>query len=244
MLAGLLQPDSGNIEVEGKTWFNSERKTNLAPQKRKLGFLFQDYALFPNMTVRENLEFALSKRQKTTIVEELLEVMDLNAMADRKPELLSGGQKQRIALARALVPQPKVLLLDEPLSALDGDMRSRLQGFILQAHQKFNLTTVLVSHDAGEILRLSDHMLTLSKGKIIKAGKPAEIFSNHEVSGKFQFTGEILDITRQDFIFVISVLIGRNLIKVVADESDIRNLNIGDKVLVASKAFNPIIQKL
>ncbi len=244
MLAGLLPPDSGKIEVEGQTWFDSGQKTSLAPQKRKLGFLFQDYALFPNMTVRQNLEFALSKGQKSTIIEELLEVMQLTTMADRKPELLSGGQKQRVALARALVPQPGVLLLDEPLSALDGDMRSRLQGFILEAHQRFHLTTILVSHDVGEILKLSDHMLTLFEGKIIKSGKPAEIFSNHEVSGKFQFTGEILDITQQDFIFVISVLIGRNLIKVVADESDTRNLNIGDKVLVASKAFNPIIQKL
>lgn len=244
MLAGLMTPEAGSIEVAGQTWFDSTAKTNLSPQKRKLGFLFQDYALFPNMSIRQNLEFALSKGQPPAIVDELLGIMELNAMADRKPELLSGGQKQRVALARALVPQPEILLLDEPLSALDSDMRSKLQGFISEAHQRFNLTTLLVSHDVGEILKLSDHMLILSEGKIINRGAPAALFSNKEVSGKFQFTGEILDITRQDFIFVISVLIGKNLVKVVADESDTRNLSIGDKVLVASKAFNPMIQKL
>lgn len=244
MLAGLLDPGAGSIRVGEKLWFDATTKINLPPQKRKLGFLFQDYALFPNMTVRQNLSFALAKGQNAEIVEELLDIMELNAMAERKPELLSGGQKQRVALARALVPQPEILLLDEPLSALDGDMRSRLQAYILDAHKRFNLTTLLVSHDAGEILKMSDTMLVLSHGQILRQGTPVEIFSGKAVSGKFQFTGEILDITQQDFIFVISVLIGKNLVKVVADESDTRNLNIGDKVLVASKAFNPIIRKL
>ncbi|GAB5527878.1 MAG: sulfate/molybdate ABC transporter ATP-binding protein [Roseivirga sp.] len=244
MLAGLMTPDAGAISAGGKTWFDSDSKTNLPPQQRRLGFLFQDYALFPHMTIRQNLSFALAKGQNDLIVEELLEIMELKAMADRKPETLSGGQKQRVALARALVPKPEILFLDEPLSALDTQMRSRLQGFILEAHQRFNLTTILVSHDVGEILKLSDQMLMLSEGSIVRQGSPAVLFSNNQVSGKFQFTGEILDISQQDFIFVISVLIGKNLVKVVADESDTRNLSIGDKVLVASKAFNPMIQKL
>ncbi len=244
MLAGLMTPDTGCISIGGQTWFESDTKTNLQPQQRRLGFLFQDYALFPHMTIRQNLRFALVKGQDDSIVEELLDIMALTAMADRKPEMLSGGQKQRVALARALVPKPEILLLDEPLSALDADMRSKLQGFILDAHQRFNLTTILVSHDVGEILKLSDQMLMLAEGSIVKKGSPAVLFSNNQVSGKFQFTGEILDISQQDFIFVISVLIGKNLVKVVADESDTRNLSIGDKVLVASKAFNPMIQKL
>lgn len=244
MLAGLMPPDKGVIEVSGQTWFDSDTKLDLPPQKRKLGFLFQDYALFPNMSIRQNLMFALSKGQNDAIVEELLDIMELKTMQDRRPELLSGGQKQRVALARALVTQPEVLLLDEPLSALDSEMRSKLQAYILEAHRRFNLTTILVSHDVGEILKLSDNMLVLERGKVSQQGRPQEVFSNKEVSGKFQFTGEILDIARQDFIFVISVLIGKNLVKVVADESDARNLRVGDKVLVASKAFNPMIQKL
>lgn len=244
MLAGLMTPDTGCISVGAKTWFDSHTKTNLQPQQRRLGFLFQDYALFPHMTIRQNLNFALAKGQDASMVEELLDTMELKAMADRKPEMLSGGQKQRVALARAMVPKPEILLLDEPLSALDADMRSKLQGFILEAHQRFNLTTILVSHDVGEILKLSDQMLMLAEGSIVKQGSPAVLFSNNQVSGKFQFTGEILDISQQDFIFVVSVLIGKNLVKVVADESDTRNLSIGDKVLVASKAFNPMIQKL
>lgn len=244
MLAGLMNPDHGSIMVNGQAWFDAKKGINMAPQKRGLGFLFQDYALFPNMTVRQNLNFALTKTQDGSIVSELLDIMELTGLENRKPELLSGGQKQRVALARALVPQPAILLLDEPLSALDIGMRSRLQGYILEAHKRYELTTLLVSHDVSEILRLSHKMLVLEGGKITRAGTPLEIFTNKAVSGKFQFTGEVVGMVKQDFIFVVSVLIGKDLVKVIADEHEARNLAIGDKVLVASKAFNPVIRKV
>ena len=244
MLAGLLTPDNGSIEIGGKKWFDSTKKINLKPQLRKVGFVFQDYALFPNMTVRENLEFALENKQETKIIKELIELIELGDLQKRKPETLSGGQKQRVALARALVRKPELLMLDEPLSALDQAMRSKLQDYILQMHQEYSLTTLLVSHEMGEVFKMSDEVIVLEKGNVKQQGAPSVLFSNSQVSGKFQFTGEVLNIQKEDIIFIISVLIDNNLVKVVADEREAIQLSVGDKVLVASKAFNPMIQKI
>ncbi|MDW7693467.1 ATP-binding cassette domain-containing protein [Flammeovirgaceae bacterium SG7u.111] len=244
MLAGLLHPDAGQISVNDQTWFNSKKRLNLPPQKRGIGFLFQDYALFPNMTVRENLLFALGKKGNKKPIEELIEIMKLGELQNQRPDTLSGGQKQRVALARSLVQKPEILLLDEPLSALDNQMRHTLQQYILQVHREFELTTMLVSHDISEILKMSDSLMELENGEIIKQGSPAKIFGHHEVSGKFQFTGEIVGIEKQDFIYILSILIGKEVVKVVADEAEAQALSLGDKVLVASKAFNPIIKKL
>lgn len=244
IFAGLFAPDEGRIGVNGITWLDTSRNINLPPQKRKVGFIFQDYALFPNMTVKENLLFALNNKQDKKSVNELIEIIELGELQNRMPDTISGGQKQRVALARALVQKPKILLLDEPLSALDHTMRKKLQHYILQVHREYGLTTILVSHDIAEILKMSDYMLMIENGKIIKRGNPAEVFTHKEVSGKFQFTGEIVGIQKQDFIFILTILIGNELVKVVADEAEAKTLSMGDKVLVASKAFNPIIRKI
>jgi molybdate transport system ATP-binding protein len=168
MIAGLLKPDHGLITVGDATWLNSEKDISLEPQHRDIGMVFQDYALFPNMTVRENLEFALTKDQDSKIVEELLKVSHLTNLQHSKPLFLSGGQKQRVALARALVRKPKVLLLDEPLSALDSKMRTTLQDYILDFHERFNLTTILVSHDLPEIIKMSKRVLVLENGVFVE----------------------------------------------------------------------------
>jgi molybdate transport system ATP-binding protein len=244
IIAGLLSPEKGRITVDGTTWLDTSRGINLPPQKRKIGFLFQDYALFPNMTVRENLLFALKKKQDKKTVADLIEIIELGGLQNRMPDTISGGQKQRVALARALVQKPQILLLDEPLSALDYAMRQKLQQYVLQVHREYRLTTLMVSHDIAEILKMSDHMLVMDHGKIVRQGSPAEIFTHKEVSGKFQFSGEIIAMQKQDFIFIISILIGNELVKVVADEAEANSLHIGDKVLVASKAFNPIIRRI
>ncbi|ASO05914.1 ABC transporter ATP-binding protein [Arenibacter algicola] len=243
MLSGLLKPDSGTIKVGETTWFDSRKNIDLKPQQRKLGYVFQDYALFPNMSVRQNLEYALRKNQDRTIIEELLEFAELGELDQRKPETLSGGQKQRVALARALVQRPEILILDEPLSALDLKMRIKLQEYLLQVHKKYKLTTILVSHDIGEIVKLSDRVFELQNGRVIKKGTAAEFFGLNKTSAKFRFSGEVLKIQREDVLYVISVLIGNDIIKVVADRTEANNFKIGDQVLVASKAFNPIIQK-
>ncbi|MCC9136933.1 ABC transporter ATP-binding protein [Pontibacter silvestris] len=244
MLAGLLQPERGLVEVNGKKWLDTANGTNLKPQQRKLGYVFQDYALFPNMTVRENLLFALEKHQPKDSVNEVVELMELNDMQHRYPATLSGGQRQRVALGRALVQKPEFLLLDEPLSALDESMRARLQDYILKVHQTFNLTTILVSHDVSEILRMSERMFVLKEGKIVQVGAPDAIFSDDSISGKFRLVGTITKIQQNGVVYIISVLAGVNLIKVVATAEEAATMATGDKVMVVSKAFNPLIKKL
>jgi molybdate transport system ATP-binding protein len=243
ILAGLIQPDEGLIEVDGITWLDTSRKINLAPQKRKIGFVFQDYALFPNMTVRENLQFAVSDKNDLPVVEELLNLVSLESLANRKPGALSGGQQQRVALARALVRRPQILLLDEPLSALDLEMRQTLQGEIIRLHRAFQTTTLMVSHQLAEIYRLSDRILWLEQGKISRQGAPAEVFGDQNLSSKIQLKGELLRIQANEVVFVLDILVGNNIIKVVATASEAAGLQPGDSVTVFSKAFNPLIRK-
>ncbi|MBS9461665.1 ATP-binding cassette domain-containing protein [Flagellimonas sp. 389] len=244
LLSGLMRPDHGKIIVNGKTWFDSDKKIYLPPQKRNIGFVFQDYALFPNMTVLENLEFALGKGQDKKNVSDLIEIIELGTLQHRKPETLSGGQKQRVALARALAERPDILLLDEPLAALDAKIRLKLQDYIQRTHREFGLTTILISHDIGEIIKLSDHVIFLEKGNIIRQGNPDELFINSNISGKFKFTGEILKIEQQEIVYIATVLIQNSVVKVIVQDSEVQDLHVGNKVVVATKAFNPILYKI
>ncbi len=244
MLAGLLTADSGRIVVNEKIWLDTSQKIDLKPQKRKVGFVFQDYALFPNMTVRQNLEYALEKNQDKAIIDELIDMVELGELQNRNPKTLSGGQQQRVALARALVQRPEILLLDEPLSALDNKMRLKLQDYVLKVHRQFNLTTLLISHDIGEILKLSDKVYVIKNGKITRGGSPSEIFAYNQIISKFRFTGEVIEIKKEEVVYIVTVLIETNIVKIIAQESEIEDLQIGDKVIVASKAFNPFIQKV
>ncbi|WJS93284.1 ATP-binding cassette domain-containing protein [Flavobacterium johnsoniae] len=244
ILSGLTKAEKVTIKVEESIWDDSNKKFHLPIQKRSVGFVFQDFALFPNLTVKENLEFALSKNDSKEIVCELIELMELQSLQNSKPQNLSGGQKQRVALARAIVRKPEILLLDEPLSALDDEMRFKLQDYILQIHQKYNLTILMVSHSISEIFKLSDKVIILDHGKIIKEGTPQNVFSEQRISSKFQITGEIISIAKSDIIYVVQVSSGNNIIKVIATEDEAQEYKIGQKVLVASKAFNPIIQLL
>ena len=244
MLAGLMRPDNGSLVIDNEVWFDASKKIQLSPQKRKIGYVFQDYALFPNMTVRENLEYALDKDQDNNEINKLVEITELGTLQERKPQTLSGGQKQRVALARALVRRPDILLLDEPLAALDNKIRIKLQDYIKQVHREYELTTILVSHDVGEIVKLSDNVIVLKEGKLINQGSPDSIFVNRAVSGKFKFTGEILDIIKEEIVYIVTVLVHSNIVRVIAQDSEVADMKIGDKVIVASKAFNPIIYKI
>jgi molybdate transport system ATP-binding protein len=174
LLAGLDRPDGGFIQAAGQTWYSQDRRQWLPPQQRQLGFVFQDYALFPNMTVRENLAFAAAGRPAPGI-SELLETLELTELADRRPAVLSGGQQQRVALARALARRPRLLLLDEPLAALDLPTRLRLQQVLADVHRQFELTTILISHDPAEITRLADRVLELDLGQVRRLGPPAPV---------------------------------------------------------------------
>lgn len=243
MISGLMKPDEGFIKYNGETWF--ERGiTHLKPQERKIGMVFQDYALFPNMTVRQSLEFVAKENKNAQSVKDILEITGLGKLQAMYPEILSGGQKQRVALARALVRKPDILLLDEPLSALDYEMRLKLQDEIARIHRTFNLTTILISHEPSEIYRLSNLVIELEKGKVRKSGKPSEIYEQQELSGKIQLLGEVIEITQQDIVFIASIISGNKILKVIITREEAGELTVGDRVLVSSKAFNPVVMKL
>jgi molybdate transport system ATP-binding protein len=176
LIAGLDRPDGGHIHANDTTWFDSGKRVNLSARKRMVGMVFQDYALFPNMTVRQHLDFAQSKPVASKIAA-LLDLSGLSHLADRKPQQLSGGQQQRLALARALAAEPQLLLLDEALSALDPEMRLQMQEAVLAAQQEFGLTIVLVSHDPGEVFRLAGQVAVLENGEIVRQGSPREVFA-------------------------------------------------------------------
>lgn len=245
MLAGLMKPDSGLIEVHGDTWLDSQNNVDLKPQKRKTGFVFQDYALFPNMTVRQNLEFALGKKQDRAIVDELIEMVELGDLQHRKPETLSGGQQQRTALARALVRRPALLLLDEPLSALDYSMRSKLQDYILEVHRKFNLTTILVSHEISEVFKMADRVLSIDRGEVVKHGKPIEIFTDDcPENESFNLIGDVVEINRQENKTLIKILVGQQLLDIEMPNEKIKELKLGDKILVGAALNISTIKKI
>ena len=232
ILAGLETPKSGKIVVDKEIWFDSSKKINLAPQKRDVGFVFQDYALFPNMSVKKNLEFALKNKNEIKKVDEILEIMEIKNLSNMKPELLSGGQKQRVALARTLMTNPKILLLDEPLSALDTTMRLKLQDELSLIHQKFNITSILVSHDISEVFKLSNRVFKINLGEIEEDGTPNELFSNQKISSKFKIVGEILSIKKSDILYIIEILSNNEVVKATAVEDEIKDLKIGDKILL------------
>jgi molybdate transport system ATP-binding protein len=240
MLAGLAEPDTGHIVVGGETWFDAEKRINLPPQKRAIGFVFQDYALFPNLSVRDNVAYAADKNDARW-VDELLELSGLSALRHRLPDTLSGGQKQRVALARAIARKPALLLLDEPLSALDAQLRSQLQDDLARLHQRFGLTTLLVSHDVGEVFKLSQRVLRLDEGRIVQSGTPAEVFLQRRHAGKLNLHAQVLAIRREEVVHIVSLLIGQDMVEVIASDDEVKGLRQGDMVSVSVKAFSPAI---
>jgi molybdate transport system ATP-binding protein len=240
MIAGLMTPDAGSIRSNNETWFDSVTKTNLPPRQRKVGFIFQDYALFPNMTVLQNLQYPLEKGQDSSIVRDLLEVMEIQELRSRKPATLSGGQKQRVALARALVNRPEILLLDEPLSALDASMRTKLQDYLLRLQKAFELTLLLVSHDVGEIMRLSHAVCRLEDGILSPPESPHTFFQTNKANGKFLLEGEVIRMFGEDGQLAVILLTGGVLLKIIVGENDMDAIKTGDKIVIAAKGFQPV----
>jgi molybdate transport system ATP-binding protein len=243
-LAGLARPDAGHIRLGDAWWFDHDQGVNLPVQRRRVGLMFQDYALFPNMTVRGNLEFARRADTPRRRIDELIEMMDLGELQHRRPARLSGGQQQRVALARTLVSAPQLLLLDEPFSALDAAIRLRLQEELLQLQRRFGLTTIMVSHDIGEVYRLSQQVFVLEGGGLVRQGQPAHVFSTDLASGKFSFTGEVLAIEAADVVYAVTVLVGNQIVRVIASRGEAAQLRVGCQVVLLSKAFNPNILRI
>ncbi|MCX8084020.1 MAG: ATP-binding cassette domain-containing protein [Calditerrivibrio sp.] len=168
IIAGFMQPDEGYIEFDNEVWFDSKKGINVPAQKRKIGYLFQDYALFPNMTVFEQLKFAMGKEYKKETIEYFLNIFNLHNLKHNYPNTLSGGQKQRVALIRSILKNPKILLLDEPFSALDNETKEIIQDEIKKIHKQLNLTSILVSHNDNDTYKLASRVLEIHKGKITK----------------------------------------------------------------------------
>lgn len=236
ILAGLEEAD-GTIIIDDKIWLDN--KISLASQKREIGFVFQDYALFTNLSVINNLLYVNKDKE---LANHLLEITELSELKDRLPQTLSGGQKQRVSLCRALMNKPKLLLMDEPLSALDPQMRTKLQSEILALHKEFNTTTIMVSHDPSEIYRLASRVVVLNYGKIKNDGLPKDVLLKTSGSQKFSFEGELLDIIKVDVIHVAIIAIGQQLVEIVIGKEEVKNLKIGQTVSVSTKAFNPIVK--
>lgn len=173
-IAGLLRPDSGRIVVAGRVLFDSEAGVDIPPRARRLAYLFQDYALFPHLTVRQNIGFGLrrgwwnlhGRRPLPACAQRWVEAFHLGALLDRYPSELSGGQRQRTALARALSTEPGLLLLDEPLSALDADLRSRMRRELVRLQRDIDIPTVLITHDSADVEVLADEVFHISNGRI------------------------------------------------------------------------------
>jgi len=188
-IAGFVEPDEGTISFDGR------RVENVPVHKRQIGMVFQNYALFPNLTVAGNIAFGLSVRRITGAeasrqVSEMLDLVRLTGLNERKPRELSGGQQQRVALARALVTRPKVLLLDEPLGALDRRLRQEMQVELKDIQRETGVTTIFVTHDQEEALTLSDRIAIIDQGRLMQMGEPREIYERPATIFAAQFLGD------------------------------------------------------
>lgn len=205
MIAGLDQPSSGEISIERRTAFALKTGIDIPTHRRNVGYVFQSYALWPHMTVIQNVTYPLrvrgmGKSEREAKGRDMLERLELGALGTRYPFELSGGQQQRVAIGRALVHRPKVLLLDEPLSNLDVQLRQRARAWIKKIHKDFNLTTVLVTHDHEEALSLSDRVVLLRAGRVEQDGsaraiyeRPATVYAADFIGGVNRFVGHVRD---------------------------------------------------
>jgi molybdate transport system ATP-binding protein len=181
MIAGLMKPDEGSVLLNGCTLFESASLTDLAPQERSLGYVFQDLALFPHMTVRENVLYGahgLGKDDREQRSIEMIERFMLSKLQGKYPGEISGGQKQRVALARALIRRPSALLLDEPFSALDNPLRVEMQNLLQQIRREYPIPVVLVTHDLVEAWTLADKLIVCANGRVIQTGSPFEVLNS------------------------------------------------------------------
>lgn len=189
-IAGIIRPDDGRISFDKTVWFDKERRINIKTAKRNVGYLFQDYALFPNMTVEENILAALhgAERDKKE-VNGILRRFELEEIKDHRPDELSGGQKQRTALARMLARDPLLLLLDEPFSAMDAYLREGMRLELIRLLNEYDKTVLMVSHDRDEIYQICDYLILMDRGRVIAQGNTDEIFTHPGTPAVARLTG-------------------------------------------------------
>lgn len=221
-IAGLLKPETGHIVLNEHTLFDGTSSVDVPSRKRRVGYVPQNYALFPHLTVAGNISYGLARRPRSwqrARVEEMVQLMRLDGLETRKPHELSGGQQQRVAVARALVTDPDVLLLDEPFAALDGAIRGRLQNELLAVHRQVRIPTLLVTHDLAEAYALSDRLAVFNEGRILQVAPKEEVLRHPTsravarfVGAKNIFEGKVVKVTSQG----LTIRWGKDLIRTSA----------------------------
>jgi molybdate transport system ATP-binding protein len=190
MIAGLMKPDQGTIRLGEQILFDSRAGIDVRPQDRSIGYVFQDLALFPHMTVRGNIIYGakgLGGKERREKTEEMIKIFHLEGLPEKKPFEISGGQRQRVALARALIRRPKLLLLDEPFSALDNPLRLEMHQYLTGATRQHKIPVIMVTHDLNEAYKLGDKIIIYSEGRATQAGAPAEVGNNPVILKTKQF---------------------------------------------------------
>ena len=236
MLAGLTTPDAGYIRFADECWYDGHQQQQRPTAQRSIGFVFQDYALFPHLSVRDNLRYGQrtapgQKRDERTVAH-WLELMELTGEGARLPHQLSGGQKQRLALARALIGKPRLLLLDEPLSALDAALRSEIQQRLLLALREQPTTTILVSHDASEIFRLAQRVVLLSADAPAQVGTASELLLGQLTPGRCTLQASVLALLPDSVMTTVVLSIGHDRITTLVTAAEAARLSIGQRVRV------------
>lgn len=243
LLAGLEKGEHGHILNNGKVWFDSEKELDLPPMDRRTGFLFQDLALFPHMSVMQNILYARGKKNRVK-AEELLDMTQLGGLKDRLPAELSGGQRQRLALARALAGSPDLLLLDEPFSALDREVKKNLYDELIKLHSSLEFTAVMVTHDMAEAYRLAEHAVILKEGRVTKEGSPEEVFLGKSLSTRIQLSARVIAMESDEIHTLLTVEEGLRTFRVFVDNEEAAKIEIGDEVIVAAKASDALVFKV
>ena len=246
IISGLEMADRGMISHGKEVWFDDTKGISLPPQQRSIGFVFQDFALFPHLTVERNVAFGIKEKRRLNELKDLMSLIGLSGYERYYPAQLSGGQKQRVALIRALARKPDLLLLDEPFSALDWETRRQLQEDLKRITQQFQVTTLYVTHDITEVYKLADYVVVLESGRIVKQGTPEEVFLGKKLSTRIQIVGKVVSIESDSIIAAVNVLHDDQYFKTLIDteEVDRLNLKVGDDVVIGAKSSDVILFKV
>lgn len=197
MISGLIRPDTGRIVIDGETLFDSEKKINLAPEHRRLGYIFQEDRLFPHMSVAANLRYGIKRCSSNRQFDRIVDILGVQHLLNRQPTHLSGGEKQRVSIGRALLANPQLLLMDEPLASLDSLRKDEILPYIEELSYELNLPIIYVSHAMDEIIRLSDMLVLMSDGKIAAVGSVEELTSRLDLrpmTGRYE-AGSVINVT-------------------------------------------------
>lgn len=246
LISGLETADEGMVSHGKEVWFDKAAGVNLPPQQRSVGFVFQDFALFPHLTVERNIAYGMRDKKRLKEVKNLLSLVGLSGYERYYPAQLSGGQRQRIALIRALARQPDLLLLDEPLSALDWETRRQLQEDLKRIIKQFQVTTLYVTHDVTEVYKLADYVVVLEAGRVVKQGTPEEVFMGKRLSTRIQVVGKVVGIESDPIMAAVTIIHEDQYFKTLIDTEEVHRLNlmVGDDVVIGAKSSDVILFKI